>query len=89
MIIVRGNKYSNCVPTCHTLRLRTMRALRNQVVEHEATRIHHDARVERAHRCLHARSLRHHGLRVVHGVQTLHSDLLHSHIGRLVHGRYP
>ena len=66
-----------------------MRALRNQVVEHEAARIHHEARVERAHRRLHARSLRHHGLRVVDGVQTLHSDLLHSHIGRLVHRRCP
>ena len=89
MIMVRGNRYSNCVPTCHTLRSSTMRALRNQVVEHEAARIHHEARVERAQRRLHARRLRHHGLRVVDGVQTLHSDLLHSHIGRLVHRRYP
>ena len=89
MIIVRGYRYSNCVPTCHALRSSTMRALRNQVVEHEAARIHHEARVERAHRRLHARSLRHHGLRVVDGVQTLHGDLLYSHIGRLVHGRYP
>ena len=87
-IMVRGNRYSNCVPTCHSLRFPTMRALGDQMVEHEATRIHHEARVERAHRRLHARSLRHHRLRVVDRVQTLHSDLLHRHIGLVVDGRY-
>ena len=77
------------MPTCHALPSSTMRALRNQVIEHEAARVQHKARIERAHRYLHARRLGHHGLSVVDRVQTLHRDLLHRDIRIFVHGSYP